>query len=188
MAEAAQGAEGNGFLEAGFCGGFDFEAPPVVFPPVMEQLGGFLAGDKGTPRHRAARAVPVGAGEGKKLGDGFPGGGVEDDIGGAAQLGIAAFRTRVVAEGGIQALRIAAVVRERTVAFHIDGKLVVADEDDLSIRAGKGSHAVRFSGNLEAIRHFPAFFRKDAVGETFREIDDSLGVFEEWAEAFSSGF
>ena len=56
-----------------------------------------------------------------------------------------------------------------------EGELVVADEDDAAVCAGKGRHVVEFTGNPEPIAHFGSPLGDDLVGEAGRQIKE-LGL------------
>ena len=75
---------------------------------------------------------------------------------------------------------------KRTLGNFVRMRFMIADEDDLTVIAGKRRHAILKTRNEQAVIHLLAPFRNHGIAESFRQIDDPVGIWFERSKAQAS--
>src|SRR5690606_14584070 len=119
------------------------ETPSVFPPPRAGEITGLLAGDPRTPRHRPSGAVPVGSHQAEELRHGLSLRRIEYDVRRTSEMRIPPSLPAVIAERGVETLRQARVVGERTDRPRREVEFVVAHQDQLAVIPGENLHPVR---------------------------------------------
>jgi len=178
VAESSELLERDGLLELTVVSGLHLKAIPVLLAALRGEIRGLLTGDPSSPRHRAACAVPVGAGEREELAEDLAADGIVDDVRGSSNVRKVTGAAEVVGLLFVEILR-RFIAGEGALRLLGGGKLMVSDKDDAAIFSGETGHTIWLSGDAETIAHGISGGRDDLVGKALGEVEDALGIGDE---------